>query len=105
LPQTEPNHWLSCILLDESCNTEPEDIRLALERINVESRPIWKPMHLQPLYKDYSYVSVDGDVCKYIFERGLCLPSDIKMTEKEQQQIISIIRQTMKGGCDVSEAL
>jgi dTDP-4-amino-4,6-dideoxygalactose transaminase len=102
---SKPNHWLSCILLDEDCSVIPEQLRLALERHNIEARRIWKPMHLQPLYKDYVYASIHEDVCKDIFERGLCLPSDIKMTAEEQMQIINVIRTTIEGDSGVSEVL
>lgn len=105
LSGTEPNHWLSCILLDNGCRIEPKAIMQALGRHNIEARPIWKPMHLQPLYNEYPYVSLEGDVSKDIFERGFCLPSDIKMSDEEQHQVISIIRQTIEGGSDVSEVL
>ena len=94
LKYTEPNFWLSCILLDEGCEVTPEMIRLKLEEYNVESRPIWKPMHMQPVYKDCKYVTAeDGtDVGADIFARGLCLPSDIKMTAETQEQVIEIIK-------------
>ena len=90
----EPNFWLSCILIDEGCNVSPEDIRVKLDEYNAEARPIWKPMHMQPVFKVYDFVSVidDKDVNSDLFERGLCLPSDIKMTKEEQQIIIDIIK-------------
>lgn len=89
----KPNYWLSCILIEENRKTTPEDIRTTLERYNAESRPIWKPMHMQPVYKDCDYITVDGEnVGEDIFKRGLCLPSDIKMTKEEQETIIAIIR-------------
>ena len=94
---SEPNFWLSCLTIDKklagSGRVTPEGIRLALEEKNAEARPIWKPMHLQPLYEGRDFIFVDGeDVGRDIFERGLCLPSDIKMTEEQQENIISIIR-------------
>ena len=94
LKDTEPNFWLSCILIDEGCTVSPETIRRELEAYNVESRPIWKPMHMQPIFRGYKYVTaVDGmDVGADIFARGLCLPSDIKMTAEEQGIVIEIIR-------------
>ena len=94
LKDTEPNFWLSCILIDEGCTVTPETIRRELEAYNVESRPIWKPMHMQPIFRGYKYVTaVDGmDVGADIFARGLCLPSDIKMTAEEQGIVIEIIR-------------
>ena len=92
---TEPNFWLSCLLIDEGCSVTPEDIRLKLEEYNVESRPIWKPMHMQPVYKDCRFVAAqDGmDVGADIFQRGICLPSDIKMTEEQHNIIVELIRE------------
>ena len=62
--------------------------------MNAESRPIWKPLHMQPVYKDYPAVSANDDfsVCEDIFDRGLCLPSDNKMTAEDQDKIIEIVR-------------
>lgn len=93
LDSTEPNFWLSCILLDEDCGVTAMDILNKLNEGNAEARPIWKPMHMQPLYdgNDFVYVE-DSPVNEDIFARGLCLPSDIKMTEAEQDYIIDIIR-------------
>ncbi|WP_320968305.1 aminotransferase class I/II-fold pyridoxal phosphate-dependent enzyme [Hungatella hathewayi] len=94
---SEPNFWLSCMVIEkklvESKKVTPEKLRLALEAENVEARPIWKPMHRQPLFTDCDFISVDGtDVGGDIFTRGLCLPSDIKMTEEEQYYIIDTIK-------------
>ncbi len=92
---SEPNFWLSCLLIDSDAmdKVNPEKIRLALEAENIESRPIWKPMHLQPVFEGYDFVTADGeDVGADIFARGLCLPSDIKMTEEQQQMVIEIIK-------------
>ena len=107
----EPNFWLSCLIIDRDAICEqhrsateasyvkhlgkscPTEILEALADMNAEGRPIWKPMHMQPIYKDCDFVSVNGtDVSADIFERGLCLPSDNKMTAEEQDQIIEIIR-------------
>lgn len=101
LEYTEPNFWLSCIIIEpelvKSRKVTPEKIRLALEEKNIESRPIWKPMHLQPVYAGKDFISVDGeDVGADIFARGLCLPSDIKMTEEEQDIVIEIIHRCFK---------
>lgn len=92
---SEPNFWLSCLIIDENAlsKVDPEKIRLALEKENIESRPIWKPMHLQPVFKANDYITADGkDVGGDIFKRGICLPSDIKMTAEEQQLVIDIIK-------------
>lgn len=93
LEDTKPNFWLSCMLVDEGCPVNPMDIMNKLNDANVEARPIWKPMHMQPVFKDNDFISVeDTSVGEQIFKRGLCLPSDIKMTEQEQDIIIDIIK-------------
>lgn len=91
----EPNYWLSCITLKEESKVKPLDIILALEKENIESRPIWKPMHMQPYYKEFEFYSHnDGEVSigEDIFNRGVCLPSDTKMTEEELNRVIGIIK-------------
>lgn len=93
IENTRPNFWLSCMLIDEGCSVKPMDIIDKLNDANVEARPIWKPMHLQPVFKDNDFISVsDTSVGGQIFERGLCLPSDIKMIQEEQDIIIDIIK-------------
>lgn len=92
LSETEPNFWLSCALLDKACETKPLEIIKKLDENNIEARPIWKPMHLQPVFKDNTFISVEGNVSGEIFERGICLPSDIKMTEEDMDLVIDIIR-------------
>jgi len=113
-----PNFWLSCMLIDEDgmCQqvlneTEatyawepskscPMEILAKLASYNVEGRPIWKPMHMQPIYRNNDFVTREGNgeavklnnVGLDIFKRGLCLPSDIKMTDAEQDAIIALIR-------------
>lgn len=91
---SEPNFWLSCLLIEKGSSVTPDMIREKLAEYNVESRPIWKPMHLQPIYKGNDFVaSEEGrDVGADIFARGLCLPSDIKMTEETQDIVIEMIR-------------
>ena len=121
----EPNYWLSALTIDknymckqvrddskalyipEKGKTCPTEILETLEKYNAEGRPIWKPMHMQPIYRMNPFVTVNGngrgqtnayiagdleDVGNDIFERGLCLPSDNKMTAEEQDIIIQIIR-------------
>ncbi len=106
----EPNFWLSCLLINpeamcrqvrsekdvlyvsEPGKSCPTEILETLAKYNAEGRPIWKPMHLQPIYRMNKFVAVDGDVGADIFERGLCLPSDNKMTVEEQEVVIEIIR-------------
>ena len=81
------NHWLSAILVDSSKTggITREDIRLALEKDHIESRPLWKPMHMQPLYKDYPYYG--NKVCETLFENGLCLPSGSNLTDADRDRI------------------
>ncbi len=129
---SEPNYWLSCLIInpdamcpmvrgDSESNFTPQhgkscptEILQALESINAEGRPIWKPMHMQPVYRGNAFITREGngraktnayiagvalvqdekllDVGKDIFHRGLCLPSDIKMTAEEQNAIIETVR-------------
>ena len=84
----EPNYWLSCILLD--CRLKPIDIIEALEQEDIETRPIWKPMHMQPFFAKYDYIG--GDVSENIFKNGICLPSDTKMTDEDLERICGIIK-------------
>lgn len=93
LEDTMPNFWLSCILFDRSCPGKPMELMEVLAQQNVEARPIWKPMHLQPVFAGYDFITAgEKAVNEEIFARGLCLPSDIKMTEEEQDYVIEIIR-------------
>ena len=122
---SEPNFWLSCLLIDkeamcrqvrsetdslyvkETGKSCPTEILETLVKYNAEGRPIWKPMHLQPIYRMNPFITKDGngragtnayikgsitDVGADIFARGLCLPSDNKMTTEEQEKVIEIIR-------------
>lgn len=122
----EPNYWLSCLIIDDEAMAEqsrsereytfrsekgkssPSEILEVLSSFNAEGRPIWKPMHMQPMYRNNSFITANGsgrgtsnayieggnktDVSADIFNRGLCLPTDIKMTEDEQDKVIDIIR-------------
>ncbi len=94
LKNTKPNHWLSAILLNENSKIKPLDIIVALEKENIESRPIWKPMHLQPVFANCDFITTaeQGSNSQDIFERGVCLPSDTKMTEEEQERVIKTIK-------------
>lgn len=95
-PDGDANCWLSCLTIDKSSKITPDMIMDALqEECNAESRPIWKPMHLQPVFADCDFLSHTEDgrsVGRDIFERGLCLPSDIKNTEAEMAGIIRTVR-------------
>lgn len=92
LEDSVPNFWLSCILLDEQSKVTPTMIREKLEEENIESRPIWNPMHKQPLFQHCDYITLGESVSEDIFNRGLCLPSDIKNTEKDMDKIIQVIK-------------
>ena len=111
---SKPNFWLSCLTVNSdamceqkrgkldcecvSCKgkscPDPDEIRETLAKYNIESRPIWKPMHMQPIFEGYKFISAEDttDVAADIFNRGLCLPSDIKMTEEQQNIVIDIIK-------------
>ncbi len=94
---TKPNHWLSVITLNKNSKVNPLDIMEALEKENIESRPVWKPMHMQPVFKDYDFIKVEEEaVSEDLFERGVCLPSDTKMTKEEQNKVIEIIKNLWK---------
>lgn len=94
---TKPNHWLSVITLKKNSKVKPIDIMLALEKENIESRPVWKPMHRQPVFENYDFIKVEEKaVSEDLFERGVCLPSDTKMTKEEQERVISIIKNLWK---------
>lgn len=85
------NCWLSVILITpEEFGADREEVRLALEAENIESRPIWKPMHLQPVFKDCRIRG--GPVSEDLFQRGLCLPSGTQMTEDDLERVVKIIR-------------
>lgn len=88
----EPNYWLSCIAL--SGKVRPLDIMEALEKENIESRPIWKPMHMQPYFGKYDFIG-EG-ISEKIFKDGVCLPSDTKMTDEDLDRIVKIIRRLWK---------
>ena len=127
--KSQPNFWLSCLLIDKdsmaphvrgeqdelwqhvSEKSSPGEILAAISAFNAEGRPIWKPMHMQPIYRTYPFVTSEGngrgrsnayiegfgiDVGADIFRRGLCLPSDNKMTEEQQNRVIEIIHRCFK---------
>ena len=130
LTNSEPNYWLSCMIIDkdamcrqvrgeqkalfapEKGKSCPTQILEELVKYNAEGRPIWKPMHMQPIYRMNPFITVNGsgrarsnayidegavmDVGADIFERGLCLPSDNKMTKEQQDGVIEIIKNTFR---------
>lgn len=88
----QANHWLSCITIKKECSVTALQVIERLEKENIETRPVWKPMSLQPYYQGCNFVTaapsaVDAD----IFSRGLCLPTDVKMTQAEQERVCDII--------------
>ena len=100
--QTEPvadffsNYWLTAILIDPelSGGISREDVRLALDAENIESRPLWKPMHMQPVYEGTKFFG--SGVCEKLFEQGLCLPSGSNLTEEEFDRIFSALSNFFK---------
>ena len=92
------NHWLTTFSIDpKKLKISRDEIIIALEKENIESRPIWKPMHLQPLYKGYEYVSKKSkDISAKLFQNGLCLPSGSSLSEKDQDKIIQVIKSLIK---------
>jgi dTDP-4-amino-4,6-dideoxygalactose transaminase len=96
-PGVEPNYWLSCVTLDPSTSrVAPEDVRIALESLDIESRPVWKPLHLQPLYRGAQMVG--GSVSERIFDRGLCLPSGSALSPDDQERITAVVVDLIGGG-------
>ena len=126
---SQPNFWLSCMIIDEDAmapqvrgeqdylyksvprKSSPQEILDALAAFNAEGRPIWKPMHMQPIYRTHAFITCEGngrgrsnayiagsglDVGADIFRRGLCLPSDNKMTPEQQDRIIEIIHRCFR---------
>lgn len=85
------NCWLSVIQLASDCKVRPLDMIVALEKEDIETRPVWKPMHMQPVFADCDYID-NGKVGESLFENGVCLPSDTKMTDEDLKRICTIIR-------------
>ena len=94
LDYTKPNFWLSAMTINKDCKVQFMDVINKLNDLNIETRPIWKPMSLQPVFKGHDLIKVENEsVGADIFSRGLCLPSDIKMTEEEQMTVIQAIKE------------
>ena len=98
MPENEnerSNEWLSAMTLKETSKVKPLDVILALEKENIESRPVWKPMHMQPVFEKYDFISENESgisVGEDLFNRGVCLPSDTKMTDEDIERVINIIK-------------
>lgn len=96
-PYGEPTHWLSCFLVDEArLGITRDELVAALDGAGVEARPAWKPMHLQPLFRDCEVVG--GRVAEDVFRRGICLPSSSSLSEEDQQVVIDAVRHARKRG-------
>jgi dTDP-4-amino-4,6-dideoxygalactose transaminase len=89
-PYGQSNCWLTCLTIDPAeFGATSDDVRLALEAHNIESRPLWKPLHLQPVFRDCR--TVGGEVSARLFQRGLCLPSGTALTDSELDRVMTII--------------
>ncbi|TKC05284.1 DegT/DnrJ/EryC1/StrS family aminotransferase [Pedobacter frigoris] len=88
------NRWLSCILTDRDSEVSREDLRLALEAENIESRPLWKPMHMQPIFQDAPFYG-DG-TSETLFDNGLCLPSGSNLSEKDLSRVTNCVASVFK---------
>jgi dTDP-4-amino-4,6-dideoxygalactose transaminase len=100
--QTEPNsdyfsnYWLTAILIDpkKTGGITREEVRLALDSVNIESRPLWKPMHMQSVYEGSQFFG--SGVCEQLFEQGLCLPSGSNLTKEEFERIFEALSKIFK---------
>jgi dTDP-4-amino-4,6-dideoxygalactose transaminase len=102
LPAGRSTHWLSCITVDPDLfGATCEDIRLALEQANIESRPVWKPMHMQPVYSDCR--ARGGAVAEKLFANGLCLPSGSSLSKSDLTRIVGIIRAVRERAASTNE--
>ena len=90
---TKPNNWLSAILIEKTSVHTALELIEYLEKFQIESRPVWKPMHLQPVFEKYDFISASNEksVAEDLYNRGVCLPSDTKMTDEQQQFVINKI--------------
>lgn len=88
------NFWLTTILIDKSCSLSPNDIMVALNSENIETRLLWRPMHMQPIYNEAPYYG--GSVCEQLFEQGLCLPSGSSLTNEDINRVIDAIHEVLK---------
>jgi UDP-N-acetylbacillosamine transaminase len=91
LPNTQGNRWLSALTFEHS---DPTRVRLLLEEENIESRPLWKPMHLQPLFKEA--IRVQNGTSQALFEKGLCLPSGTQMSQKDVKRVCDVLKKALR---------
>jgi dTDP-4-amino-4,6-dideoxygalactose transaminase len=95
-PWGRHTRWLTCLTIDPAeFGADREQVRLALEAENIEARPVWKPMHLQPVFA--ACEAVGGAVAEDLFERGLCLPSGSNLSEAELQRVVEVVRRVPEG--------
>jgi dTDP-4-amino-4,6-dideoxygalactose transaminase len=91
-PAFNSNHWLPCVIIEpQEAGYTREDLRLAMEAANIESRPLWKPMHLQPVFADAPFYGDASKVSESLFDRGLCLPSHPNLTDEDLQRVVDVI--------------
>src|SRR5699024_1681111 len=96
LENTYHNRWLSTMIIDsEKFGVTALEIVEHLEKNNIEARPVWKPMHMQPLFLECDYFSEKEDNSRYLYENGICLPSDTKMTVEQQEFVINEIKEIL----------
>jgi len=91
------NRWLSCILINRDNGVDRESIRLALEKVNIESRPLWKPMHKQPIFSSYPFYG--NGTSENLFKNGLCLPSGSNLKLDDLKRVVNEIKQAYNGQC------
>lgn len=99
-PDGDANNWLSCATIDRICDVTPDMVMDALAEENIETRPIWKPMHLQPVFAEcefFAHNEGEGSISEDIFNRGFCLPSDIKNTPEDMKLITDMIQDIFEG--------
>jgi pyridoxal phosphate-dependent aminotransferase EpsN len=93
-PDSRSTFWLTAIQIDpELAGADREGVRLHLESLDIESRPVWKPMHLQPVFEQYEVFG--GEVSARLFENGLCLPSGSSLTEEDRNRVIAGVREAL----------
>jgi pyridoxal phosphate-dependent aminotransferase EpsN len=100
MPEAEfgrSNRWLTCLTIEsDKFGATREDVRLAMEKENIEARPLWKPLHLQPIFKDYPYYG--SGLSEKLFERGLCLPSGSNLDKEDLERVVETVKRVGKGG-------
>ena len=95
-PRGTTNHWLTIIELGDECPARPADLIDGLAEVDIEARPTWKPMHLQPVWQHCPMVG--GSVSEEVFARGVCLPSGSGMSDEQQQRVTETARKVLEGG-------